>query len=327
MLHQGLGRPYKGITMTRRLVLGCFVALVGAASGAPDALLFVRDGRVMYQPAGATTARQAVTDDPGWTYVIPTWASPSEFMVMRLKGGQPNRSHVGLVERVSALPVKPSQVDWMSGLAGCYTMGFGPRAGLAGMVKLKMKGEEAFDVYLTLGAIASEWGPSQRVAKYGMGGISDVPTRLHFSPDKRYMTIPSFPTDVSATVDLYDLKLSKVLRPLWLNPDWMRAHHADADVSCVAWLSNTRLVLGTMTSGLYLYDGAQKTVSRLDTWEPGKARIRNLSLSADNQRIYYDVEVYEGEKSRQEIRLVSLGGRPTVIATNASAPDAAPSDR
>jgi len=310
----------------RRFALMTLLMTALAAGAAPDALLFCRGGRVWLLPAGQTQPRAAIADDPGWVYVQPTWLDYERFLAMRLKGGEVLRSHVGIVEQVDRLPVKPDDLTWLKAAGAAYSIGACPDERMLGFTKIGRRGEEQFDLYLTVGLAESEWGPSRKIAAYDMGDIGATRARLRFSPDGKQAVVPTFPTDVSATVALYDLVRGKMLSPLWLDWEWMNDRRADAAVSCVGWLADGRLALGTLTTGLYLFDPIAKTVRGVDTWEMGKGGITDLSVSADGQRVYYGVELYSEEgDAAPEIRMMDQNGKTRTILTNASSPDARPS--
>ncbi|MBI5832970.1 MAG: hypothetical protein HZB16_11795 [Armatimonadetes bacterium] len=309
----------------RCIALLALLLTAWAAGAAPDTLLFCRGGRVWLLPADKTQPRIAIAEDPGWVYVQPTWIDAERFVTMRLKGGETLRSHVGIVEQTSQLPVKPADLTWLKSAGAALGIGASPAERMMAFTKIGRRGEEQFDLYLTLGALESEWGPSRKIASHEMGDVGGPRARLRFSPDGKQIVVPTFPTDVSATVELYDLRSQKMLSPLWLDWQWMSEHKADGAVSCVGWLADGRLALGTLTTGLYLFDPAKKTIRGVDTWEMGKGGVSDLSVSADGQRVYYSVELYgDGGESASEIRLLGQDGRTSTILKDASSPDAMP---
>ena len=294
-----------------------------AAHAIPDTMLFVRDGQVMLLRAGETKSVQAIGKDPGWEYVLPTWTSPGEFVTMRLKGGQVLRSHSGLVSTGGKLPVAPQDISWLGYAGGAYSLGVAPLARVIAYTKVARRAEDLLDVFLTTGMLNSEWDSAMCIMKGCFGDVG-TPQRLRFSRDGQYVTVPTFPSDVSSLISVYDLIHHKYVTPNWADYDWCAQHNGDADLSTVAWLPDGRVALASMLTGIYLYDSRTQTVRALEKWEQGQGIVHELTASADGQRLYYDFTSWAEDKSQPEIRMLDLQGNRTVILRNASSPDVMP---
>lgn len=299
--------------------------LTSASFAIDDSLLFVRDGRVyLVEPGGQP--RPVIGADPGWVYALPTWINSETFLVMRLKGGEAGRSHVGIVW-LRGGAVAPDDVDWLPALAGSWTIGVNHAEGTIHFLKIRKTGEERFDVYLGGAVPFSEGIGSRKVMSYAYGAPFDPEKRLRFSPDGKTVALPVFPTDVSSTVCLYHTGTQRVSTPFYLTNEWLEARRAPYAIACLDWLGGGRVVLGSHLRGLWLCDTGARTVQGLDVWEEGSAGIRDLVVTPDRQRVYYQVNSWTQENAPPAIRMYPLGGgRATQVLTNAASPDVRPGE-
>ncbi|MCC7495453.1 MAG: hypothetical protein IT204_24095 [Fimbriimonadaceae bacterium] len=305
--------------------LACCLVLP-AASGAEHDLLFVRGGRVYYWQQGASSSFQAIANDPGWTYTLPTWVDYETIAVLRYKLGKSPTSQLGLITAVDRLPVKPSQITWLPWANGAWSIGACPEHSLLGYTKIvRRKGSDTATLTLTVGPLNSEFGDPQQVGECydPPSGYGD--TRLRFNEEGTRVVVPAFPTDVSSTVDLFDLERGQVVDVPWLDFDWLAARQAGPEIGCAAFFLRDTIALGAMLRGLYLYSTAAQRIRPLDTWETGQAGVREVSLSAGQETIYYEVLDYRNAKATPEVRAYHLpSGRKSVVLRNASQPDARP---
>lgn len=310
--------------MRRTVLLPMLLLTSLAAQAAPDALLFCRDGRVWLLPEGQTEPRAAIAADPGWVYLQPTWLDDSRIMVMRLLGGEVSRSHVGIVNSVGPEAAEASDIEWLHAAGGAYSIGATPRHQAMAFTKIGQRGGEKFDTYLTVGPFASEWGKARRLAEYDGSPIADPRARVRFSPDGAQVVVPVFPAELSAIVELRELATNRDLDPIWLRWAWLEENGGDGAVSSVGWLGNGRILLGTLTTGLYAFNPTDRTVKPVDTWDMGRGSVTEISISADGQRAYYAVELYgeDGGESATEIRLLDENGKTSTILKDATSPDA-----
>ena len=218
-----------------------FTAL--AAQAAPDALLFCRGERAWYLPADATTPEPLVDEDPGWVYEQPTWVDYERVAVMRLKGGEALRSHVGLVEQVGHLPIKPDEVGWIKSAGGALGIGSCPDYAKLAYTKVSYGKEDSFEPFLSVGPVDGQMGKPRSLGVNETGDVGGPRARIRFAPDGNRAVVPSFPSDVSATVTLWDVAKNRDDDPYWLRWSWLTENGGDGAVSCIGWLRGGRILL------------------------------------------------------------------------------------
>lgn len=308
--------------------LGSFLLLAASlsAGAAPESFVFVREGRVYFQPAGSDRAAPVIADDPGWEYAHPTWLDGESIVVLRNRGGQWGRSNVGVLA-VGARPVSPRSIRWLPKLAGAYAVGLAPDGGIS-YVKLAPTGEEEVTVYLgsasTDGATASS-RPAY-TAMYGVGEA--VRNGLRASWDG-LVSVPTFPTDVSNQVAAWNWARRR-FEPLdLLNYEWLAARDIPAEWASMAFGGNRWVALGSLRLGLWLGDREQGTIRPVDTWpwrEETLVKIPAISFAWNTDCFYYEVTTESGDgRTTSEIRRAQPdGGRPTVVVRDGTMPDIMP---
>lgn len=303
------------------LLLLCAAAALQAA---PDALLFVRDGHIWHLPKDSDEPHQAVADDPGWTYTQPTWLDHEVYLVMRLKGGELGRSHVGLAGIVPDGEYPAAEVQWLQPAGGAYVIGASPANKALGLIKLGEKTDGVSKAFLTVAPLEGDWPKSRPYLTFAEDQES-LPARIHFSPDGKQAVVSTFTDVFGVPMSLVDVAKAELLEPKWLKHEWLVEHIESPRVSCAAWLADGRVVLGTIGRGLYLSDPKTDKITTLDNPDDGTGTVTDLSIGADGKRVYFGVSIEgEGVKTHSEIRLWDGTGPAEVILDNADWPDAAP---
>ena len=299
---------------------------LGAQAAVPESFVFVRNGRVYFQAAGQDTAEPVITEDPGWEYVHPTWLDAGTLVVIRNKGGQWGRSHVGVLN-VGQRPVSPSQIKWLPKLGGAQAVGPCPDGGIS-FLKVAVTGEEEATIYLGR-ADTDGSNVSSRPAYKAMYGAGEaVRNGLRVSSDG-LMCVPVFPTDVSNTIALYNWPKKRFSRPNYMDWEWLSDHNIAAEWSSAAFGGRRWVALGSLRAGLWLIDREKGKMRGVDTWEPGTENILgvpSISFAWNSDCCYYVVGSPWGEDTpTPEIRRLdpNTGERTTVI-TNATMPDIMP---
>ena len=303
------------------------LGLVTAALAQPqDSLAFIRGGRVMFQAAGSNRAEPVVADDPGWSYVLPTWTDSEHLLVIRNRAGEWGRSNVGLVE-VGSRPVAPSKVQWLPKLAGAYTIGYNYNDAKIHYLKIAKQSDEHFQVFFGTAELDGSDAQSRPLEQTLYGAGEPISKRIRCA-QRGYCLVPSFPTDVSHSIALYEPEAGIYMLPFYLDHTWLVAHTMPTDFAAGDFGGRRYVALGSMSSGLYLADQLKRILRPLDTWKSDETEraVVSVSFSSDEETIYYEVRpLWWGQDSKPEIRCVSIrGGDAKVVLQNATMPDAMP---
>lgn len=305
------------------LLLGALAALC-PAQAAPDALLFVRDGHIWLLPEDEDEPRQVIADDEGWTYAQPTWLDRDVYAVMRLKDGEMSRSHVGMAGIMPEGEYKVADIQWLEPAGGAFNIGVSPVHQRLALTKLGGEKEGVFKAYLTVAPFEGEWPKAKEYSTYAEAQ-DELIARVRFSPDGKQAAVPTFTDTFGVPISLVDVATGKLLEPKWLAHEWLVEQITTPRVTCVGWLGDGRIVIGTSGAGLFAYDPKSGKVKALDTRDKAISTIHDLSVSADGQRVYYGVEIMgEDMKQTNEIRLWDGTGEAETILENADWPDAMP---
>ncbi|MBI2300105.1 MAG: hypothetical protein HYU66_14375 [Armatimonadetes bacterium] len=312
--------------MRGRLMLGwavCWLLAVGA-TGVEDPLAFVREGRV-YLIETSGEARPVIAADPGWEYALPTWVGHDQLLVMRLKGGVPGHSAVGLFE-LGQRPAKPSGIGWIAPWAGAWCIGYDPVRDNLLYLKIRAGAGERFDLYLGGGPPGGDPGSSERVSTYYAGEPWQPEKRLHTSPDGRFVMLPEYPTDVANMTAEYETGVRHFVNRYYLDPDWLNHEVRGLTLNVAAWGPDQRLALGGLTHGLYLLDLATRRVRPVHVFPKHDACIKEVSFSRDGERVYYEVQSWSSPDAKPAIWVCTTapGGEPRKLLDRAAAPAVRP---
>ncbi|MCC7492721.1 MAG: hypothetical protein IT204_10255 [Fimbriimonadaceae bacterium] len=308
----------------RWILCGCLWGAGLAAQAAPDAVLFVREGRVWVLPAGATEPRAALSDDPGWVYAQPTWVDAETYFVMRLKGGELRRSQVGMAGLPEEGEYPAAEVQWIAPAGGAFNLGASTAQRLLAVTKLGDPKEGVFKAFLTCAPWDGDW-PKSKVYLTFAEEQSRLLARVRFAADGKRAFVPSFTDAFGVPLALLDVAANKLLTPYWLEHTWLVDHLESPRVSCGAWLRDGRLVLGVDGRGVFLLDEARRAVVALDVAADGRTSPHDLCVGADGRSLYYGVDVTDEDgRDQSEIRYWNGSDPPVKLLANAGWPDAAP---
>ncbi len=225
-------------------MIGLIGLVATVAQAAPDALLFVREDHVWLLPEGSDEAHQAIADDPGWVYAQPTWLDRELFAVMRLKGGELRRSHVGIAGAMDAGEYAVADMQWLEPAGGAFNIGASPAQQRLAVTKLAPTGDGYFKAMLTVFSFGSE----EAAAKPYLDSAEEqksLRARLRFSPDGKYVMAPSFTDTFGVPLSLVEVATGKVMEPKWLEPSWLVERLGNPYATRAGWLGDGRILLGT----------------------------------------------------------------------------------
>lgn len=299
---------------------------LGAQAAVPESFVFVRNGRVWFQAAGSDRVEPVIADDPGWTYVHPTFIDAGTLLVIRNKGGQWGRSHVGVLN-IGQRPVSPSKIKWLPKLAGAHAVGLCPDGGIT-FLKVATTGEEEATIYL--GSADSDGGnvKSKPVYKAMYGAGEAVRNGLRSSWDG-LISVPIFPTDVSNTIALYDWNKRALTNPKYMDWEWLSKHDLAAEWCSAAFGGNRWVALGSLRMGIWLVDREKGQMRQVEGWSGDSdptIGVPSICFHANTECFYYEVGSPWGDGNPvPEIRRATPeGGKPTLVIKNASMPDIMP---